>query len=172
MPVSSSLSWPLVFPLQPSTMDVLDAADYSYDFHRDIKATGEEVVARFFDDALGKDVTGLRGFKWHTPAGQFAGATVDESFVYMSLRMRTILYEPGRRLAMSVDRSSLPLGRQILQVMETAPRPGGCHMRWRIAIRYLPGMSPVAPAVRPLFRRIFEQNLDAVTKHFDAAHRR
>ena len=170
MPVTS-LSWPLVFSLKPSTLDVLDAADYSYDFERDISATGEQVMARFFDDALGRDVAGLRGFRWHTPVGQFAGATVDESFVYMSLRMRTVCYDPGRRLAMSIDRCSLPLGRQMLQVMDTTPRTGGCHMRWRVAIRYLPGMSPVAPAVTPLFRRMFEQSLDAVARHFDGTRR-
>ena len=171
MPVSSPVLWPLIFPLQPSTMDVLDAADYVYDFERTINATGEQAVARFFDDALASDVTGLRGFRWHTPFGQFAGATIDESFVYMSLRMRTICYEPGRRLATSIDRCSLPLGRQMLQVMDTVPRDGGCHFRWRIAVRYLPGMSSIAPAVTPLFRRMFEQSLDAVARHFDVVRR-
>jgi hypothetical protein len=167
-----ALRWPLLFSLQPSTLALLDAADYVYDFQRHINAAGERVVARFFDDALGGDVTGLRGFTWHTPEGELAGATIDESFVYMALRMRTVAYEPGTRLAMSIDRCSLPLGRQMLQVMDTAPRPGGgCHLRWRIAIRYLPGMAPVAPAVTPIFRRMFEQSLDAVARHFDGAAR-
>jgi hypothetical protein len=167
-----ALRWPLIFSLQPSTLALLDAADYIYDFQRDIDAGGEQVFARFFDNALCGDVIGLRGFTWHTPEGEFPGAAIDESFVYMALRMRTVAYEPGTRLAMSIDRCSLPLGRQMLQVMDTIPRPeGGCRLRWRIAIRYLPGMSAIAPAVTPVFRRMFEQSLDAVARHFDGAAR-
>lgn len=165
MPVpSSALLWPLLFTLQRSTLDLLDDADYVYDFERDINAPGAAVITQFFDDALASDVTGLRGFKWHTPPGEFSGAVIDELFDYMSLRMRTVRYVPGVCLAMSVDRCSMPLGRQMLQVMDTTPRDGGrhCHLRWRIAVRYLPGMSILAPAVTPLFKGMFEQTLDAV----------
>jgi hypothetical protein len=165
--------WPLSFALQHSALDLLDRADYVYHFEREINAPGDEVFTRFFDDALKRDVTGLRGFVWHTPPGRFTGAIVDEAFVYMSVRMRTVAYEPGARLAMSIDRCSLPLGRQMLQVMETLPRTGGgCSFRWRIAVRYLPGMAPLAPVVTPLFRRMFQQTLDAVTRHFAAAPHR
>jgi hypothetical protein len=170
MAVRRSLRWPLVFALQPSTTQLLDHADYVYDLQRDINAPGELVVRRFFDDALGRDVAGLRGFHWHTTPADLSGAIVDEMFVYMSLRMRTVAYVAGERLAMSVDRCSLPLGRQMLQVMDTTPREdGGCRFRWRIAVRYLPGMAPLAPMVTPLFRRMFEQSLDSVERHFAAA---
>jgi hypothetical protein len=170
MPDSASLRWPLLFALQPCTLSLLDDADYLYEFRRDINASGEAVVARFFDDALRSDVTGLRGFAWHTRRGEFGGATVDEMFVYMSLRMRTVDYVPGRRLAMSIDRCSLPLGRQMLQVMDTTPRAdGGCHLHWRIAVRYLPGMAAMAPAVTPVFKRMFEQTLGAIERHFARA---
>ena len=108
---------------------------------------------------------GLRGFTWQTSPGDFTAALVQEHFVYMSLQMRTIAWTPGSRLAMSIDRCSLPLGRQMLQVMDTTPlRGGGCQFRWRIAVRYLPGMAPAAPAVTPLFRRMFEQTLAAVDR--------
>ena len=173
MPVPSSmLLWPLMFTLQRTTLDLLDHADYIYDFERDIDASGEVVFSRFFDAALMSDVTGLRGFVWHTPPGEFSGAIVDEAFDYMSLRMSTVEYVPGVRLATSVDRCSLPLGRQMLQVMEATPRDGGrrCRFRWRIAVRYLPGMSIVAPAVTPLFRRMFGQTLDAVQRQCAALH--
>jgi hypothetical protein len=158
--------WPPVFPLQRSALDLLDHADYVYDLERDIDAPGEVATRRFFDDALKSDVAGLRGFVWHTPPGEFSGAILDEVFTYMSLRMRTVAYTPGVRLAMSIDRCSLPLGRQMLQVMDMTPRDGGrrCRFRWRIAVRYLPGMSVIAPAVTPLFRRLFEQTLDAVER--------
>lgn len=161
---STRLRWPLLFPLTPSTLDLLEQADYLYDLGRDFTATGDVVMRTFFDQALAGEVGGLRGFTWQTTPGDFNDAVLDEEFTYMSLRMRTVFYEPGVRLAMSIDRCSLPLGRQMLQVMDITPLPGGCHVRWRIAVRYLPGMSLVAPAVTPLFRTMFEQTLDAVAR--------
>ena len=161
--------WPLLFPLQASTLELLDTADYVYDLQRNFHVDGTIVVARFFDDALVGSVTGLRGFTWLTPQNAFDAATVQEHFDYMSLQMRTVAWTPGRTLATSIDRCSLPLGRQMLQVMDTTPLPGGgCQFRWRIAVRYLPGMSPLAPLVTPLFRRMFEQTLDAVDRQLSA----
>lgn len=157
--------WPLMFSLRPSTLDLLEHADYLYDLERDFDAPAEQVVRTFFDDSLAGEVAGLRGFTWHSPRGNFRDAVIDERFNYMSLRMRTVGYEPGVRLAMSIERCSLPLGRQMLQVMDSTPRAGGgCHFRWRIAVRYLPGMAMLAPAVTPLFRTMFEQTLAAVER--------
>ena len=167
------MRWPLIFGLRASSLDLLDRADYVYDHRRQFAATGAEIFRRFFDDALRQYVSGLRGFTWHTRPGHFDAAVVDETFVYMSLQLRTIAYLPVTRLAMSVDRCSLPLGREMLQVMDATPKAhGGCDFRWRIAVRYLPGMSPVAPAVTPLFRRMFEQTLDAVERRSAADGRR
>src|SRR6478752_6011555 len=116
--MASRLRWPLTFPLQPSALDLLDRADYVYDLERNINATGDAALKAFFDDGLAREVADMRGFIWQTPQGEFADAVVDEMFVYMTLRMRTVAYVPGERLAMSIDRCSLPLGRQMLPVME------------------------------------------------------
>ena len=167
------MRWPLLFGLQPCTLALLDEADYVYDLQRSFDAPGDVVFKTFFDDALAAEVKGLRGFTWHTTSSQFDAATVDERFVYMSLRMRTVDYVPNQRLAMSIDRCSLPRGRPMLQVMETTPRgDGGCRLRWRIAVRYLPGTALLAPAVRPVFRRMFEGTLAAVERQLAAARRR
>ena len=167
------MRWPLLFGLQSSSLDLLDRADYVYDFHRHFKSGGDAVFTAFFDNALIAGVSGLQGFTWHTAVGRFDNAVVDELFVYMSLRMRTVSYVPCARLAMSIDRCSLPLGRQMLQVMEATPdRDGGCLFRWRIAVRYLPGMAAAAPAVTPLFRRMFEASLAAVEQQLAGAPRR
>ena len=163
------MRWPLLFGLQPCNVELLDHADYVYDLSRDFDAPGEIVFKAFFNDALADEVSGLRGFTWHTAAARFDSATVDEMFSYMSLRMRTVSYVPNERLAMSIDRCSLPLGRQMLQMMEAKPRShGGCRLRWRIAVRYLPGTASIAPAVRPVFRRMFEQTLSAVERQLAA----
>ena len=158
-------TWPLVFSLQPSGLDLLEHADYVYDLQHEFNADGRAVLAQFFDDSLVGGVTGLRGFTWKSTPGDFAAAVVQEHFVYMSLQMSTVAWTPGLRLATSINRCSLPLGRQMLQVMDVTPqRGGGCRFRWRIAVRYLPGMAVVAPAVTPVFRRMFEQTIEAVDR--------
>lgn len=161
---STRTGWPLVFPLRASTIELLDRADYVYDLSRDIDAPAEAVFERFFDDRLADDVPALQGFHWHTARGQFAGALVDETFTWMSLRLRTVLYEPGRRLAMSIERCSLPLGRQMLECLDATPRGDGCRMRWRIAVRYLPGASVAAPLATPVFTKLFNTTFDAVAR--------
>lgn len=164
-PAGSRLRWPLMFSLQPSTLELLGDADYLYDLEREFNAPGDAVVRTFFDDALAREMAGLLGFTWHTPPGEFADAVIEEAFVYLSLRMRAIAYEPSVRLAMSIERCSLPLGRQMLEVIDTTPLPAGrCRVRWRIAVRYLPGTAFLAPALTPLFRTMFEQTLDAVER--------
>jgi hypothetical protein len=163
------MRWPLLFGLQPSTLDLLNRADYTYELRRNFTAPATVVLNSFFADDLAPEVSGLLGFTWHTPANDFTAAVVDEAFVYMTLRMRTIAYRPGEHLAMSIDRCSLPLGRQMLQVMDAEPLGGGCAFRWRIAVRYLPGMSPAAPLVTPVFMRMFEETLAAVERHSAAA---
>jgi hypothetical protein len=163
-------TWPLVFSLQPSGLDLLEHADYVYDLQHQFSADGGDVLAQFFDDSLVGGVTGLRGFAWQSTPGDFAAAVVQEHFVYMSLQMRTIAWTPGLRLATSIDRCSLPLGRQMLQVMDATPeRGGGCRFRWRIAVRYLPGMAVFAPVVTPVFRRMFEQTIAAVDRKLSGA---
>lgn len=165
-------TWPLMFSLQPSGLDLLEHADYVYDLHHEFDADGEAVLTQFFDDSLVGGVSGLRGFTWKTSPGNFDKAVVQEHFVYMSLQMRTVAFTPGLRLATSIDRCSLPLGRQMLQVMDATPaRDGGCRLRWRIAVRYLPGMGAMAPLVTPLFRQMFEQTIAAVDRQL-LGHRR
>lgn len=160
------LRWPLAFGLTPSGLALLDDADFVYDLTRFVPGSGEAAIGRMFDGSLGRAVPGLMGFTWHTPAGELADAVVDEAFVFMTLRLRTVAYTPGRHLAMSVDRCSLPLGSQMIEVIDAVPEGDGCRLRWRIAVRYWPGMAPAAPALTPLFRRLFERTLDALVASF------
>jgi FAD/FMN-containing dehydrogenase len=160
------LHWPLVFGLQPSDSTLLDHADFIYDLERVVASSPEDALLAFFDDSEGRGAPGLLGFTWHSPMGQLDDAVIDEAFVFMTLRMRTVSYEPGQRLVLSVDRSSLPLGRQLCQVMEVTPRAGGCHIRWRVAVRYVPGLAFAAPALVPLFRTLFTKVLDSIEAKF------
>ncbi|MGC4083052.1 MAG: hypothetical protein QM736_13315 [Vicinamibacterales bacterium] len=93
--------------------------------------------------------------------GEFADAVLDEVFVFMTIRMRTVEYEPGR-LVLSVERCSLPLARQMVQVIEFTDTPDGCRFRSRIAVTFRRDTGWASPTVIPLFRRLFLATLDRV----------
>lgn len=157
--------WPLVVGLEPAGLELLETADHIFDLEAAVAASPEDAIATLFNGSLGSKVPGLLGFTWHTPEGELQDAVVDEAFVFMTLRLRTVVWEPGRRLAMSVDRCSLPLGRSMLQVVDATPAPGGCRVRWRIAVRFLPLMAPAAPLLLPAFGKLFDSTLAALVAH-------
>ncbi len=137
--------WPLWFSMRPASLATLGRADKVFDLSRVVAASPADAIAAFFDEATTSTVPGLDGFIWHTQAGDLDGAVVDEAFAFMTMRMRTVDYQHGVRLVMSVDRCTLPLGAELLQIFEAEPRAGGALVRWRIAVCLVPSL----PSARP-----------------------
>jgi D-arabinono-1,4-lactone oxidase len=160
--------WPLFFTLAPGTLSTLDRADAVVDLERIIAAAPQVVLDAFFDELTGRDTPTLRGFIWHTAKGQLEDAVVDEVFSFMTLRMRTVFYEPGVRLGVSVDRSSLPLATELFQLWDVTSCDGGTRVRWRVALTYIPALALVTPPTLRIFRRLFEAVLDTVERRFAA----
>lgn len=163
---TSHLQWPMLFALAPSDDSLLGEADHIYEFERTIKAPGEEALAAMFDGLPVSAAPGFVRFGWHGPVGELADAVIDETFTFMSLRMRSVAYEPGRRLVLSIDRCSQPLARQMAQFIDMTPVEGGCRFRWRIAVRYRRDTGFASPLVVPLFRRLFEATINRLQARF------
>ena len=163
---ATSLQWPLLFALESSDSTLLDRADYVYEFERTIAGTPDAVLSAMFDGRPESSAPGCVGFHWYTPSGDLHDAVMDERFVFMNIRMRTVAYEPGRRLAVSIDRCSMPLATQMLQEMDVVPVDGGTRFRWRIAVRYRRDTGFMAPLVKPLFRMMFSTTVDRLEKRF------
>jgi len=163
---TSHLQWPMLFALEPSDDSILTSADYIYEFERTINASGEDALTAMFDGLPPSAAPGFVRFVWHGPVGELADAVIDETFVFMNLRMRTVAYEPGRRLVLSIDRCSMPLARQMAQCIDITPAEGGCRFRWRIAVRYRRDTGFASPVVVPLFRRLFEATINRLQARF------
>lgn len=165
---AAGLRWPLLFRLDPSDRALLGRADYVYEFERVVKAQAGTVLSAMFDGRPESAAPGFVRFHWHTPIGEFRDAIMDETFVFMNIRMRTVQYEPGRGLSISVDRCSMPLASQMLQDMELTPVDGGTLFRWRIAVRYRRDTAFMAPLVTPMFRWLFATTLARLERRFAA----
>lgn len=158
--------WPLWFEMRPATMATLERADKVFDLSGVVATEPSSAIAAFFEGATTRTVPGLKGFIWHTQAGDLDGAVVDESFAFMTMRMRTVEYQHGVRLVMSVDRCTLPLGTELLQIFEAEPCAGGCRVRWRVAVCLVPPLAFGAPPVLAVFGRLLARVLDAVQRRF------
>jgi polyketide cyclase/dehydrase/lipid transport protein len=158
--------WPLVFALTPSEQSFADEAEYKIDNQALIPALPEQV----YDEFIGLE----NGLKWvnHlvrldqlTPGAPPDRRIYDETWSFMTVRIRTLEADRGRRWVGSIDHSSLPLSRQMLQVVTFEPLPNGCtHFHWRLY--YTPSL-----LVRPLLRslqRAFEQTFRQDTERLAA----
>ena len=162
-----SLRWPLLFRLEPSDRSTLGRADYVYEFERTINAPPDVVLSAMFDGHPLFRAPGCRRFDWHTPVGEFTDAVVDETFLFMNIRMRTAHYEPGRALVISIDRCSMPLASSMVQDMEVDAVDGGrTRFRWRIGVRYRKDTGFMAPMVTPLFRWLFSTTIKRLERRF------
>jgi hypothetical protein len=161
--------WPLVFALTPSEQSFAHEAEYTIDNQALIPARPEQV----YDEFIGLE----NGIKWVkylvrldvlTPGAPPDRRIYDETWTFMTVRIRTIEAVRGRRWVGSIDNSSLPLSRQMLQVVTFEPLPSGyTHFRWRLY--YTPSL-----LVRPILRglqRAFEQLFSLDTEQLAAFFR-
>lgn len=159
-------AWPSPFRLRPSDEGTLDRADHVFDLAGTFKAPPEAVLASLWSGEAG-NAPGLLRWVWHTEAGELDGAAFDEHFNFMTIGMHVVDYVPGRRLVVSVDRCTWPLGQEMVQVCELEPTAEGCRMRWRIATVYVPGTAALAPVLVPAFRLLFETMMRRLEARFN-----
>lgn len=160
------LKWPMLFALDPADDSLLTDADHVYDLERFFPAPAGDVLSEMFGGHPRTAAPGVVRYEWHGPHGQLERAVMDETFVFMTIRLRTVVYDPDRRLLISVDRCSLPLARQMLQCVEMTPVSGGCRLRWRIAVRFRRDTGFASPLVTPLFQKLFDGTLDRLQAYF------
>lgn len=160
--------WPLVFALTPSEQSFADEAEYSIDNQAVIPAPPEQV----YDEFIGLE----NGFKWvqHlvrldvlTPGAPPDRRIYDETWDFMTVRIRTVEAHRGRRWVGSIDNSSLPLTRQMLQVVTFEPLPNGyTHFRWRLY--YTPSLlvRPILRGLQRAFEQMFRQDTERLAAFF------
>jgi hypothetical protein len=162
------LKWPLVFALTPSEQSFADEAEYKIDNQALIPALPEQV----YDEFIGLE-NGLKWVKYLvrldalTPGAPPDRRLYDETWSFMTVRIRTIEAHRGRRWVGSIDHSSLPPSRQMLQVVTFEPLPNGStHFRWRLY--YTPSWvaRPFLRGLQHAFEELFRQDTELLAAFF------
>lgn len=168
-PEAPRLRWPLVFRLRPATEEYATRARHVFEERAVVDAPAEEVLRTYVESVEGRAwIPGFVG-AFHLNGDDVRyGAVWDDHFAWGRLRVRTLVYEPGRRWIASVDAASLPLSEEMLQRVDVSERPeGGTELWIRVHYDPPPAIRPFHPLVRPLFSRLFFQPMArGLERHF------
>jgi hypothetical protein len=164
-----NLHWPMVFKLRDCDQGLIERSTHHFDMHWDYDAS-PDVVHRTFFGFIGEEpwAPGFVGVAWLTPQGELDAAVMDEFYTFMAMRVRVIEHVPATRSVAVVEKWSLPLAKQMLQVIETSTLPNGkTRLRYRVYYNvprpFWPFHPPIAAAFRRWFRASF-RGLEAYLK--------
>lgn len=154
---ATRVRWPMTFSLRPSDASLVGRSTHSFDLHWDYDAPPEVVHATFLG-FLGDESwsPGFLGIDWHTPVGVLDRALMDEFYVFMAMRVRVVEHVAGRRTVATVERWSLPLATEMVEVVELETLPNGrTRLRFRVAYNVARVFWPLHPPVGFAFRQWF-----------------
>lgn len=172
-PPSLHRRWPLAFALLDADEAMLEDAERRFEVQAQVSAPPEAV----FD--LVRDIP--RSGEWfptfvhqepRTPA-QGAGTVYDETFGFMTARMRVLRESRGGTCvwAAVVEACSLPLASRMVMFARFEPDPEGTRVRWTVAYDPLPRIRALDPVLRPAFEALFQRAVDNLARHFRGAQR-
>jgi FAD/FMN-containing dehydrogenase len=162
--------WPLLVRMRPSDASFAERAPYVIDIHRTVAAAPEDVF-----DAI----VMLRGAtewlpdfvraRWVEGPNERGEQVVEETFKFMTQRVRTFVAERGRHWMASIDACTLPLGREMMEDLELEPLDGGRTMlRWRYYYEPHPLLRPARRLLHHDFDRMLRLSLDQLEEHLAA----
>jgi hypothetical protein len=159
------MKWPLLFRLTPSDPSFADRAPFVIDNQARIAAPPERV----FDELVGMEngtawVEHFLRLDWVDRGEAVDRRVYDETFSFMSLRIRNIVAERGRLWIASVDACSFPLARQMLEVATFEPDGDGTLFRWRVHYEPPAPVRPFRPVVQPFFERMFRRSTERLAE--------
>lgn len=141
------------FGMQPVDLDFIEQARCSFTVTIDTRASPERVSQLLSTDPS-RWVADLREWYRLSPEGS-KEIVVDERFWFMTLRVRTIVNEPGRRWSASIDACSLPLAERMLEDAIIERIGDRTRATWTIYYDPPSPLRATEPAIRPLFRGLF-----------------
>jgi hypothetical protein len=110
-------------------------------------------------------VLGYRGADHLDPSLPPDRRRIRERFWFLTLDLRVVAAEPGRRWAAAVTAASLPLASELTEVVDFEPLgPARCRVRWRLLLNPLPGLRWAVPLVLPLVRWWLQAMLDRLER--------
>jgi uncharacterized protein YndB with AHSA1/START domain len=99
----------------------------------------------------------IRSMRWNGPPG--LGQTREVVTTTTTLQERFVVWEPGRRMAFTVDWMTIPLASAFAEDFTLTPDGRGSVLDWRARYRARLPFRPLRFALDPIFRRMFDQGV-------------
>ncbi|HEX8743981.1 MAG TPA: FAD-binding protein [Thermoleophilaceae bacterium] len=162
--------WPLFFRLRPSGPDFAERAPHLIDIEVELAAAADAI----FDAIV--NLEGARDWlpdfvraRWVAGPNERGEQVVEETFRFMTQRVRTFRAERGSRWMASIDACTLPLGRELMEDLELTPLPrGGTRVRWRYYYDPYPALRPVRKLLHKEFDHMLRLSLEQLDEHLPA----
>lgn len=170
-PTLPAVRWPLPFRCAPADVGLFDEVGLIYRSEGVVPGPPERAVGLLTSDASVGFTPGLRHWLWLTPRGVVDGAVVEEHFLHLGMRWRTVTSTPTCWLAY-IERLSMPLGTRMVIEVSAVPEGDDARVHIRVAVDVPSALRPAVPLVRPLFQRQFDGMITALRRHLTAGDTR
>lgn len=162
--------WPLLFKLRTSDASFGERAPHTIDITTELSASPEAV----YDGIV--NLTGAREWlpdfvraRWVYGPDERGEQVVEETFRFMTQRVRTFVAEPGRHWMASIDACTLPLGKELMEDLELEPLPdGGTRVRWRYHYDPYTALKPFRKLLHREFDHMLRLSLEQLDRHLGA----
>lgn len=157
--------WPLLLKLRPSDAGFAERARYVVDVEETLSAPATAIYDGIVNLRDAREwLPDFVRARWVEGPNERGEQVVEETFRFMTQRVRTFLAEPGRHWMASIDACSLPFGRQMMEDLEFTPLPDG---RTRVRWRYYYDAHPVTRPFRRLIHNGFDHSLRTGLRQLD-----
>ena len=162
--------WPLLFKLRPSDAGFGDRAPHAIDITTTLSAPPEKVYDGIVNLAGAREwLPDFVRARWVEGPDADGRQVVEETFRFMSQRVRTFVAEPGRHWMASIDACTLPLGRELMENLELEPlADGGTRVRWRYYYDPYPLLKPFRRLLHKEFDHMLRLSLEQLDAHLGA----
>ncbi|MEA2472429.1 MAG: hypothetical protein QOE06_344 [Thermoleophilaceae bacterium] len=159
--------WPLFFKLRPSGPDFGERAPFVIDIEEELAAPADEIFDCIVNLRDGRDwLPDFVRARWVSGPTERGEQVVEETFKFMSQRVRTFLAEPASHWMASIDACTLPLGRELMEDLELDPLPGGgTRVRWRYYYDPYPALRPIRKLLHKEFDHMLRLSLTQLDAH-------
>lgn len=159
------------FETAPTELDFTTSSPHRLQFDALIEAPPRRVFEIF---ATGEaQQTWFQDFKanrWTSPEPHTVGTTREVELKLLTVKERFVAWEPGVRLAFSVDAITLPLVKRLMEDLQfEAVGEKGTRLVWTVHYEPTLAMRVVHPVVKLIFSKMFRASLDGLRK-YAAAH--
>jgi D-arabinono-1,4-lactone oxidase len=159
--------WPLVFKLRPSDASFGERAPHAIDVTETLAASPEAIYDGIVNLTEARDwLPDFVRARWIAGPNERGEQVVEETFKFMSQRVRTFVAEPGRHWMASIDACTLPLGRELMEDLELEPLPGGgTRVRWRYYYDPYTALKPIRKLLHKEFDHMLRLSLEQLDAH-------